>query len=100
MWNNLPEEKEECEEYPDEENRSKSPASEASLVGYEIAPGIGSVIPNNNEDTAEQFKMNNLNIDVGNSDAATKKVNVQSEQTITKRSLLERTNGCVFVAGI
>lgn len=74
VWNNFSEEKEEGEEYPDEENRSKSPASEASLVGYEIAPGIGSVISNNNEDSTEQMKYANLNVDVSSSEVPTKKV--------------------------
>lgn len=70
MWNNFCDEKEECDEFPDEEFRSKSPASESSLVGYEIAPGIGSVIPNN-DDVTEHYK---VMVDVNNSESSTKKV--------------------------
>lgn len=75
VWNNFAvEEKEECDEYVDDESRSKSPASETSLVGYEIAPGIGSVILNTNEDNADHFKLANLSVDMSSSDVTTKKV--------------------------
>lgn len=60
------------DEYADDEYRSKSPASESSLVGYEIAPGIGSVMPTNNEEAAESFK--EMNIDIHNVETTTKKV--------------------------
>ncbi|XP_065226531.1 uncharacterized protein LOC135849797 isoform X3 [Planococcus citri] len=74
VWNNFSEEKEDFgDEFADEENRSKSPASEASLVGYEIAPGIGSVMPNNNEDSNDRYKNVNASSDVTNPDIAVKK---------------------------
>lgn len=73
VWNNFAQDKDECDEYPEEEFRSKSPASESSLVGYEIAPGIGSVVASsNNDEASENFK--DMNIDVHNVETTTKKV--------------------------
>jgi len=73
VWNSFLHDKEDgCEEYPDDEYRSKSPASESSLVGYEIAPGIGSVMPSSNEEAAESFK--EMNFDIQNVETTTKKV--------------------------
>lgn len=62
----------------DDDSRCRSPASESSLVGYEIAPGIGSVLPNNNEDNAESFKTSSANIDINSTDGVSKKVCVFS----------------------
>ncbi len=75
VWNNFCTDKEEYDEFPDDDGRSKSPASESSLVGYEIAPGIGSVVPANNEDvTSDSYKFTNSSIDFSNAEGISKKV--------------------------
>lgn len=71
MWNNLGGEKEESDEFLDDDLRSKSPTSESSLVGYEIAPGIGSVV-RSNEDVPDSYKV--PNVDIQTVETTTKKV--------------------------
>ena len=74
VWNAFLQDKDDgVEDYADEDFRSKSPASESSLVGYEIAPGIGSVMPSNNEEATDGLK--EMNIDVHSVETTTKKVN-------------------------
>lgn len=75
MWNNFSVDKvEDNDDMADDDSRCRSPASESSLVGYEIAPGIGSVLPNNNEDNAESYKTSTANIDINSSEGVAKKV--------------------------
>lgn len=76
VWNNFSVDKvEDNDDMADEDSRCRSPAaSESSLVGYEIAPGIGSVLPNNNEDNAESYKSSTANIDISSTEGVAKKV--------------------------
>lgn len=75
VWNNFSVDKaEDNDDMADDDSRCRSPASESSLVGFEIAPGIGSVLPNNNEDNTESYKTNTANIDINSTEGVAKKV--------------------------